>query len=55
MYEIKNNMYQTIKIIIDKYSSVIVSAKSTIKVSINEVTEQMEDLRKTGNITYKKI
>lgn len=55
MYEIKNNMYQTIKIIIDKHKSVIVPAKSAVKVSIVEVTEQMEDLKKCGNITYKKI
>ena len=55
MYEIKNNMYQSIKIIIDKHNSVIIPAKSITKVNINEVTEQIEDLKISGNITYKKI
>jgi hypothetical protein len=55
MYEIKNNMYQTIKIIIDKYTSVIVPAKSIVKISINQINEHMEDLKRSGNITYKKI
>jgi hypothetical protein len=55
MYEIKNNMYQSIKIIVDKHNSVIVPPKSTIKININETTEQIEDLKASGNITYKKI
>lgn len=55
MYEIKNNMYQNIKIIIDKHNSVIIPAKSVIKVNINETTEQIEDLKTCGNITYKKV
>jgi hypothetical protein len=55
MYEIKNNMYQMIKIVIDKHNSVTIPAKSSIKVNINEVTEQIEDLKSSGNITYKKI
>jgi hypothetical protein len=55
MYEIKNNMYQMIKVVIDKHNSVTIPAKSSIKVNINEVTEQIEDLKNSGNITYKKI
>lgn len=55
MYEIKNNMYQMIKVVIDKHNSVTIPAKSTIKVNIKQVTEQIEDLKASGNITYKKI
>lgn len=55
MYEIKNNMYQNIKLIIDKNNSIIIPSKGVIKVNINETTEQLEDLKRSGNITYKKI
>lgn len=55
MYEIKNNMYQSIKIIIDKHNSVILPPKSALKINISVITEQIEDLKNSGNITYKKI
>ena len=54
-YEIKNNMYQSLKVVIDKHNSVIIPARSSIEININEITEQLQDLKVSGNITYKEI
>lgn len=55
IYEITNNMYQNVKIIIDKHNSVSIEPRSSIQVDIDSINEHIEDLKRSGNIKYKKI
>lgn len=54
-YEIKNNMYQTLKILFDAHNSISIPAKGTVVVKLDKDNEQMQDLMKSKNITYRKI